>query len=160
MQSMKITKMIDTGATVRELKIKMRQIRLKITICPAVIFANNRIIRAPGFENNPIISTGIITGRSHNGTPGGAKICRQYALFPLNWVITKVHIARTKVTAIFPVTLAPKGGGNGIRPIKLFIRMKKNTDKRYGIYLSYLWSPILGIATSSCIKSIIGSRKL
>jgi hypothetical protein len=84
MKSIKITKMIDTGATVRELKIKIRQIRLRITICPAVIFANNRIIRAPGFENNPMISTGIITGRSHNGTPGGAKICLQYVLFPLN----------------------------------------------------------------------------
>ena len=122
--------MIDTGATVRELKIKIRQIRLKITICPAVIFANNRIIRANGFENNPIISTGIIIGRSQNGTPGVAKICFQYDLFPLNWVIKKVHVARTKVTAIFPVTFAPKGGGNGISPIRLLIRIKKNADKR------------------------------
>jgi uncharacterized pyridoxamine 5'-phosphate oxidase family protein len=76
-KSMKSTKKIDTGATERELKIKIRQIRLKTIICPAVIFANNRIISANGFENNPIISTGIIIGKSQNGTPGAAKTCFQ-----------------------------------------------------------------------------------
>jgi hypothetical protein len=136
MQSMKITKMIDTGATVRELKIKMRQIRLKITICPAVIFANNRIIRAPGFENSPIISTGIIIGESQRGTPGVAKICFQYIFVPLNCVIKNVTEARNKVTAIFPVTFAPNGK-KGIKPIRLLKSIKKNTVKRYGIYLSY-----------------------
>ena len=48
---MNITKNIDTGAIASELKIKIRQIRLKTIICPAVIFANNRIISANGFEN-------------------------------------------------------------------------------------------------------------
>jgi hypothetical protein len=81
---MKITKKTDTGATPRELKMKIRQIRLSTIICPAVILANNRIISANGFENNPIISTGIIIGKSQKGTPGAAKICLQYALFPLN----------------------------------------------------------------------------
>ena len=75
--------------------------------------------------------------------PEVAKICLQYVLFPLNWVIRNVQIARTNVTAIFPVTFAPKGGGNGISPIRLLIRIKKNTDKRYGIYFSYLWSQYL-----------------
>ena len=92
--------------------------------------ANNLIISANGFENNPIISTGIIIGKSQNGTPGAAKICFQYALLPLNWVIINVHVAITKVTAIFPVTFAPKGGGAGISPIRLFIRIKKNADRR------------------------------
>ena len=34
--------------------------------------------------------------------------------------------ARTKVSAMFPVTFAPKGGGKGISPITLLIRIKKN----------------------------------
>lgn len=127
---MKITKKIDTGATARESKIKIRQMRLNTIICPAVMFANKRIIRANGLENNPIISTGIIIGKSQTGTPGAAKICFQYVLFPLNWVMRKVHVARTKVTAILPVTFAPNGGGKGIRPIRLLIRIKKKADKR------------------------------
>ena len=156
---MKITKNIDTGATERELKIKIRQIRLSTIICPAVILANNLIISANGFENKPIISTGIIIGKSHKGTPGAAKICLQYVLLPLNCVIRNVQVAITKVTAIFPVTFAPKGGGNGISPIRLLIRIKKKTDNRYGIYLSYL-CPIFGIAISSRTKRISGSKKL
>jgi hypothetical protein len=74
---MKSTKKTDTGATESELKIKIRQIRLNTIIWPAVIFANNRIMSANGFENNPIISTGIIIGKSQNGTPGAAKTCFQ-----------------------------------------------------------------------------------
>jgi hypothetical protein len=74
---MKITKNTDTGATARDLKMKIRQTRLKTIIWPAVIFANNRTIRANGFENIPIISTGIIMGNNQNGTPGAANICFQ-----------------------------------------------------------------------------------
>ena len=74
---MKITKKIETGATESELKMKIRQIRLNTIICPAVIFANNLIISANGFENNPIISTGIMIGKSQKGTPGAAKTCLQ-----------------------------------------------------------------------------------
>ncbi len=66
------------------LKIKIKLTRLKTTMCPAVIFAKRRIINANGFENNPIISTGIIIGESQKGTPGVAKICFQYVFVPLN----------------------------------------------------------------------------
>jgi hypothetical protein len=45
-------------------------------------------------------------------------------------MMRKVNTARVMVTAILPVTLAPKGGGNGISPIKLLMRMKKKTDSR------------------------------
>jgi len=158
-QSIKITKNIETGARARESKINIKHIRLNTMMCPAVIFANSRIIRAKGLENNPIISTGIITGNNQKGTPGVAKMCFQYALFPLNWVTRKVQSARVKVSAMLPVTLAPKGGGNGISPIILLISIKKNTVSRYGIYLSNL-IPRLGIAISSRTKSTIGSRKL
>ena len=102
---MNTTKNIETGASASESKINIRHIRLNTTICPAKIFANNRIIKANGFENNPIISTGIITGRSHNGTPGVAKICFQYNLLPLNCIITKVQVANVRVIAMLPVTL-------------------------------------------------------
>ena len=74
----------------------------------------------------PIISTGIIIGRSQNGTPGVAKTCLQYALFPLNCVIKKVQVASTNVIAIFPVTFAPKGGGNGTKPHNI---INKNKEK-------------------------------
>ena len=72
-QSMKMTNKIETGATPNDLKIKIRQTRLSTIICPAVMLAKRRIISANGFENIPIISTGIITGKSQNGTPGVAK---------------------------------------------------------------------------------------
>ena len=45
----------------------------------------------------------------------------------VNCVIRNVIKARTIVTAIFPVTLAPNGINGGIRPIILLIRMKKKT---------------------------------
>lgn len=100
------------------------------------MFAKRRIIRANGFEKIPINSTGIMIGKSQNGTPGAAKICFQYVLLPLKLVISIVNNARTNVRAILPVTFAPNGGGKGIRPIRLLIRMKKNTDNRYGMNFS------------------------
>ena len=99
-------------------------------MCPATMFANKRIISANGFEMIPINSTGIIMGRSQNGTPGVAKTCLQYALFPLNWVIKKVQAASTNVTAMLPVTFAPKGGGKGTSPMILLISIKKNAVNR------------------------------
>ena len=74
---MKITKKIDAGATAIDLEIKIRQTRLSTIICPAVMLAKRRIMRAKGFEIIPISSTGIIIGRSQNGTPGVAKMCLQ-----------------------------------------------------------------------------------
>ena len=50
---MNITNNIETGATASVSKIKMRQTRLRTIICPAVMFAKRRIIRANGFENKP-----------------------------------------------------------------------------------------------------------
>ena len=85
--------------------MKIMDIRLSTIICPAVIFAKRRIIRAKGLVNIPIISTGIIIGASQTGTPGVLKICCQYPLFPLRVVMRKVMVASTKVTAILPVTL-------------------------------------------------------
>ena len=52
-KSIKRTKNIETGATAKESNMNMRHIRLKITMWPASMLANNRIIRAKGFENNP-----------------------------------------------------------------------------------------------------------
>jgi hypothetical protein len=46
-------------------------------MCPAVMFANKRIIKAKGFDIIPINSTGIIIGLNHQGTPGVAKTCFQ-----------------------------------------------------------------------------------
>ncbi len=127
---MKTTKKIDTGDTHIESKMNISASRLITIIWPAVILANKRIIRANGFANIPISSTGTIMGRSQKGTPGVAKMCRQYPFVPLICMIKNVNNARVIVRARFPVTLAPKGGGNGISPIILLIRIKKKTDKR------------------------------
>ena len=126
---MKITRRSDGAAKNTDLKINISETRLIIIICPAVILAKSLIIRAKGLVNKPIISTGIMIGDSHLGTPGVLKICPQYALLPLNWVTIKVQVASTNVTAMFPVTLAPKGK-KGISPIRLIIRMKKKAVRR------------------------------
>src|SRR5690606_16217993 len=72
-------------------------------------------------------------------------------------VIINVNIANVKVNAIFPLTLAPFK--IGIKPKILLIQIKKNTVNKYGIYLAYLCSPIIGLAISSLTKTTRGSTK-
>ena len=96
---------IDIGETAADSKIKISDIKLNIIICPAVMFANKRIINAKGFVNIPKTSTGIIIGNNHFGTPGVAKICPQYALFPLNIVSKNVKVAKTPVNKISLVSV-------------------------------------------------------
>ena len=57
-------------------KINISETRQMIMICPAIIFANNRIINAKGFVNMPRNSTRIKMGLTPSGT-GGLKICPQ-----------------------------------------------------------------------------------
>ncbi len=64
----------DGTAKNMDLKIKINEIRLKIMIWPAVIFAKSLIISAKGLVNKLIISTGIMIGASAFGTPGVLKI--------------------------------------------------------------------------------------
>jgi hypothetical protein len=71
-QSINNTKSIDTGAIASDLKMNIRLTRLRMIICPAVIFANKRTMRANGFANIPITSTGIMIGNNQRGTPGVA----------------------------------------------------------------------------------------
>jgi hypothetical protein len=102
--------------------MNINEIKLSIIMCPAEMFANNRIIKANGFVKIPTISIGIIIGISAKGTPGGLNICPQYDLLPEILVTIKVIKDNTKVMAILPVTLAAPGSN----PNKLLIRMKKN----------------------------------
>jgi len=67
----------DGNATKMDLKTKIMEIRLNTMICPAVMLANKRTIRAKGFVKRLMISTGIIIGASQTGTPGVLKICFQ-----------------------------------------------------------------------------------
>ena len=69
----------------------------------------------------------------------------------------KVIIASAKVTEMLPVTLAPKGM-IGMSPIRLLMRMKKNTVSRYGMKRSYL-GPMFALATSSRTKRMMGSMR-
>ena len=54
------------------LLIKIMEIKAKIMMCPAVMFANKRIIKAKGFVKIPINSIGIMMGNKAIGTPGVA----------------------------------------------------------------------------------------
>ena len=73
-------------------------------------------------------------------------------------VRTKVMAAKVKVTEMLPLTLAPKGK-MGIKPIRLLIRMKKNTVNKKGMNRSY-FGPMFAFATSSRTNRMIGSMKL
>ena len=58
----------------------------------------------------PKSSIGARRGFNHIGTPGiQKKICFQYVLFAVKFVIKKVIKASPNVTAIFPVTFTPSG---------------------------------------------------
>lgn len=59
------------------LKIKIRQIKLKIMMCPAVILANKRIHKVNGRMKIPINSMGANKNFIPMGTFGIQKICFQ-----------------------------------------------------------------------------------
>ncbi len=65
--------MKETGAIVNDSKIKISDTRLKIIMCPAVILAKRRIVRATGFTIIPISSTTAKIGRTNTGTPASIK---------------------------------------------------------------------------------------
>ena len=93
------------------------------------MFANKRTIKEKGFMKIPTISTGVKITNIHLGTPGIAKMCVQYVERPLKFVTKKAMIAKTKVTAIFPVKLAPPG----IKPNMLLNQIKKKIVNKYGM---------------------------
>ena len=74
----------------------------------------------------PNNSIGAISGLRITGTPGIQKICFQYVFFAVMLVIKKVIKAKQNVTAIFPVTLTPRG----VSPNKLRNHTKKNSVRR------------------------------
>ena len=125
---MKMVNAIDTGAKPHPAtllmapKIKINITKQVITMWPATILANKRTINANGLVKIPKNSTGTKIGFTKPGT-GGLKICAQKCLLVLNKITKKLITPKTIVNAIFPVTLAEPG----INPIKLLIKMKKNT---------------------------------
>ena len=60
---------------------------------------------------------------------------------------------RTNVTDIFPVTFADPGSN----PIKLLMKIKKNTVSKKKVYFLYL-GPIFAFIISSLTKRINGSK--
>src|SRR5690554_1783176 len=68
---------IDSPAHAALPNVNIIPVNDNIIMCPAVIFANKRTIKANGLANIPIISTGIIIGNKAIGTPGVEKICFQ-----------------------------------------------------------------------------------
>ena len=132
---------------------KIKDIKLNIIICPAVIFAKSRIIKANGFVKTPKISMGIIIGNKAKGVPGGLTRCFQYPLFADTVIIINVNIDNTKVTEILPVTFAAPG----VNPNKLFINIKKKTVNKNIVYFS-CFGPIFDFIISSLTNKIIGSK--
>jgi hypothetical protein len=161
-RNIKSTNATDIGATDQPAKAltplfeatKIRDIKLNIIICPAVMFAKSLIMRAKGFVNTPNISIGIIIGNSGNGVPGGFTRCFQYPLFADIVIIINVKIDKTKVTDIFPVTLAAPG----VSPNKLLIKIKKKTVSKNIVCFSCL-GPIFDFIMSSLTNNINGSKK-
>ena len=90
--------------------IKIRQVRARMIVCPAMILANRRIIKANGLVNTPKNST--------KGMIGNGSFREIGALGQ-----------KTAVTAMLPVMLAPPGK-TGMIPIRLLIRIKKKTVSR------------------------------
>ena len=111
--------------------MNIKLVKARITECPAIIFANKRIIKANGFVKTPNNSTTGINGTGTFNQLGtsGQNISFQYSLFPNKLTAKKVNNAKTNVTAILPVTLAP-AGKTGISPIRLFKKIKKKTVSR------------------------------
>ena len=72
----KSAKNTAAGDTKILLSIKIILRKDRITIWPAVMLANNRIHNAKGLVNCPMISTGIIMGKSQEGMPGGITFCK------------------------------------------------------------------------------------
>ena len=136
-----------------ELEQRINDIKLKIIMCPAVIFANNLIIKANGFVKTPNISIGIIIGNNAAGVPGGLTRCFQYPLFADIVIIIKVKRDKTNVTEILPVTFAAPG----VSPNKLFINIKKKTDNKNIVYFS-CFGPIFDFIISSLTNKITGSK--
>lgn len=67
----------ETGATAIDLKTNIKPIKLKTIICPAVIFANKRMVNDIGFTNIPTISISARNIFIGTGTPGIQKMCFQ-----------------------------------------------------------------------------------
>ena len=114
-----------------EAVMNIRQVNARMIVCPAMILANRRIIRANGLVSMPKNSTKGMIGNGNFRKIGalGQNISFQYSLVANRFTARNVHKASTAVMVILPVILAPPGK-IGIIPIRLFIRMKKKTVSR------------------------------
>src|SRR5262245_55027529 len=124
------TGIIDTPKVVLTAAIRgMRSSSVVMTMWPASMFAKSRIMSAKGFVNMEMISTGIMMGRSHAGSPGGTmpmKWCTTpYFEIPAHCWARNEIVARASVTARFPVEVAE----NGMSPSSAATRMKKKNEQ-------------------------------
>jgi len=67
----------ESGAIQMVSNINIKETRLNTMMCPAVILANKRIIRAIGFTNIPISSIGAKNILMGIGRPGIQSMCFQ-----------------------------------------------------------------------------------
>lgn len=68
---------IETGEIATVLNMKMIDINDRMIICPAVMFANKRIIKAKGLDIAPTNSIGAKRILIGTGTPGIHSMCFQ-----------------------------------------------------------------------------------
>src|SRR5687768_17837201 len=59
--------------------MKIRPMSARMMTCPAIMFANNRMVSANGFVNLPMSSTGVITMVSNDFMSSGMS-CGQYTI--------------------------------------------------------------------------------
>jgi len=131
----KKAKMKTTGINESKINIlastKKEEAIINNNICPANIFANNRMAKLNGLIMKDKISIIINKGINQVGIPLGKKILKNCNFRFFNPTIiqaTKKLNESKNVTAICPVGVKP----NGVRPNKLSIRIKKKIESNAG----------------------------
>ncbi len=129
-------------------------------MCPAIILAINRIIKAPLLINKLTTSMQKKKGIKGMGKPEGT-IAFQKPLTPTRKNVPTVNkIKMMNANGPVTFTLAVAVANIGIRPRILRIRIKKKIVQSIGVKRIPSFGPKEGIATSSLTNMIKTSKQL
>lgn len=111
----------------------MAELKINNKICPANIFANNRMLNDNGRMRKDMISIIINNGSNQRGTPFGRKIFRNFIRKLINPCM--IHaIKKDKENNNVNAKCDVKVKAKGIKPTRLDIKMKKNKENNIGKY--------------------------
>ena len=136
---------------------KMIEKIARMAICPAVMLAARRIVRAKGLTNMLRISMGIRIGSAKTGRPGGTRFfqwpMKPWTREPARMMAEKVTMARPAVTLKLPVGVLPPSSPGirskiGVSPIRLQVKMKKKKAAMSGVHDAACSGPIIGTTIS------------